>query len=61
LLQPGEYNLQFIWDKDHDDKWSTGKVSEFKQPERFYDYPIKLNVKGGFDITQEIDMGDVAF
>ena len=60
-LQPGEYNLQFIWDKNHDNKWSTGKFSEQSQPERFYDYPIQLNVQGGFDIHQEIDLSEIDF
>jgi hypothetical protein len=60
-LQPGEYNLQFIWDKNHDNKWSTGKFSEQSQPERFYDYPIQLNVQGGYDIHQEIDLSEIDF
>ena len=60
-LQPGEYNLQFIWDKNHDNKWSTGKFSEQSQPERFYDYPIQLNVQGGFDIHQEINLSEIEF
>ena len=48
-------------DKDHNNKWSTGKLSEKKQPERFYDYPIELNVKGGFDVFQEINLSKIGF
>ena len=60
-VQPGPYSLQFIHDKDHNNKWSTGKLSEKKQPERFYDYPVELNVKGGFDVFQEINLSKIVF
>lgn len=61
FLQPGVYTLKFIWDKNHDDKWTTGDLIEKRLPERFYDYPGQLNIKGGFDLHQEIDLSNISF
>ena len=60
-LQPGQYSLRFVYDRNGDHKWTTGNIHKRIQPERSYLYEVPINIKGGFDLIQEINLSHQKF
>lgn len=48
-IQPGEYTLRVIVDKNGNKRWDTGMYKERRQPEPIYFLPEKLIVKSNFE------------
>lgn len=49
-LNPSEYSLRILIDKDRDGKWTTGLYSEKRQPEAFIYYMEKIKIRPNWDI-----------
>ena len=44
-IDPGDYTLQLIEDKDRNQYWSTGDIFKLIQPEKIYNYQGNINIK----------------
>ena len=44
-IDPGDYTLQLIEDKDKNHYWSTGDIFKLIQPEKIYNYQGNINIK----------------
>ena len=44
-IDPGDYTLQIIQDKDNNQYWSTGDIFEQIQPEKIFHYEGNINIK----------------
>lgn len=49
-LPPGSYKLRIIYDKNGDDKWTTGNYSEKKKPEIVIYYPSPITIRSDWDL-----------
>ena len=49
-LHPGKYQLRLIIDANGDGKWTTGKLSENRQPEDVLHYPETIELRAGWDV-----------
>ena len=44
-VDPGDYTLQLIQDKDNNQYWSTGDIFKLIQPEKIFHYEGNINIK----------------
>ena len=44
-IDPGDYTLQLIHDKDKNQYWSTGDIFKLIQPEKIFHYKENINIK----------------
>ena len=56
FLNPGKYCARLINDTNGNGVWDTGNYAEKRQPEMVYYYPMVLELKANFDLTQEWDI-----
>lgn len=52
-LNPGKYGARLINDTNGNGVWDTGSYAGKRQPEMVYYYPMVLELKANFDLTQE--------
>jgi hypothetical protein len=57
LLDAGIYRIKVIYDLDGDGKWTTGDFKKGRQPEPVSYYPGEIDLKTGWEIDQEWDIG----
>jgi hypothetical protein len=57
LLDNGSYRMKVIYDLDGNRKWTTGDFSLNRQPEPVSYYPGELDLKSGWEIEQDWDIG----
>ena len=55
-LKTGTYTLEFFIDSNGNNKWDTGNFRERKQAELKFRFDKKIEIKGGWDIEEEIDV-----
>ncbi len=55
-LKTGTYRLEFFIDSNGNNKWDTGNFRERKQAELKFRFDKKIEIKGGWDIEEEIDV-----
>ncbi|AVM52985.1 Ig-like domain-containing protein [Bacteroides zoogleoformans] len=56
FLAPDKYGARLINDANGNGVWDTGNYAEKRQPEMVYYYPMLLELKANFDLTQEWDV-----
>lgn len=56
FLNPGKYGARLINDTNGNGVWDTGSYEERRQPETVFYYPMVLELKANFDLTQEWDI-----
>ena len=56
FLNPDKYGARLIYDANGNGVWDTGNYAEKRQPEMVYYYPMLLELKANFDLTQEWDV-----
>ncbi len=56
FLNPAQYGARLIDDTNGNGKWDTGSYEEKRQPEMVYYYPLLLELKANFELTQEWDI-----
>ena len=56
FLTPGKYGARLVEDANGNGMWDTGNYAEKRQPEMVYYYPLLLELKANFDLTQEWDI-----
>ena len=57
LLESGFYRVRTIYDLNGDGKWTTGDFSSGRQPEPVSYYPGEIEIKTGWELEQDWDMG----
>jgi hypothetical protein len=57
LLDAGLYRLKVIYDLDGDGKWTTGDFDNGRQPEPVSYYPDEIDLKTGWEVEQDWDIG----
>ena len=57
LLDAGIYRLKVIYDLNGDGKWTTGDFDKGRQPEPVSYYPGEIDLKTGWEIDQDWDIG----
>ncbi len=57
LLENGFYRVRAIYDLDGDKKWTTGDFSSGRQPEPVSYYPGEVEIKSGWEVEQDWDLG----
>jgi hypothetical protein len=58
LLNPGNYNMQIILDKNNNGKWDPGVLLKKIQPEKVINYATPIVLKAGWD--NEIDFTEAS-
>lgn len=53
FLNPAKYGARLTADTNANGVWDTGNYAEKRQPETVYYYPMLLELKANFDLTQE--------
>lgn len=53
FLNPGKYGARLINDTNGNGIWDTGNYAEKRQPEMVFYYPMVLELKANFDLTQD--------
>ena len=53
FLNPGKYGARLINDTNGNGVWDTGDYAGKRQPEMVYYYPMVLELKANFDLTQD--------
>lgn len=56
FLNPGKYGARLINDINGNGVWDTGNYAEKRQPEMVFYYPMVLELKANFDLTQDWDV-----
>lgn len=56
-LDAGNYRLRVIYDINGDGKWTTGDFTAGRQPEPVSYYPRDLDIKSGWEVEQDWDIG----
>lgn len=56
FLNPGKYGARLINDTNGNGIWDTGNYAEKRQPEMVFYYPMVLELKANFDLTQDWDV-----
>lgn len=56
FLNPGKYGARLINDTNGNGVWDTGNYAEKRQPEMVFYYPMVLELKANFDLTQDWDV-----
>jgi hypothetical protein len=57
LLENGLYRVRAIYDLNSDGKWTTGDFTSGRQPEPVSYYPGEIELKTGWEIEQDWDIG----
>lgn len=57
-LPPGKYGARLINDSNGNGMWDTGKYSDHLQPETVCYYPMILELKANFDLTQDWNVNE---
>ena len=57
LLDPGIYRLRVIYDLDGNGRWTTGDFKSGRQPEPVSYYPGEIDLKVGWDVVQDWNIG----
>jgi hypothetical protein len=57
LLETGLYRVRAIYDINGDGKWTTGDFESGRQPEPVSYYPLEIEVKPGWELEQDWDIG----
>jgi hypothetical protein len=57
LLTNGFYRLRAIYDLNGDRKWTTGDFPDKRQPEPVSYYPGEIEIKTGWEVEQDWDLG----
>ena len=57
LLETGTYRVRVIYDLNNDGKWTTGDFATGLQPEPVSYYPGEIEIKTGFYVEQDWDIG----
>jgi hypothetical protein len=60
-LDGGTYRARVIYDLNGDGKWTTGDFDSGRQPEPVSYYKDEIEIKAGYEIDQDWDMGIVNF
>jgi hypothetical protein len=58
-LDPGEYFLKIIYDKNGNKEWDTGNYLEHRQPEKVDYNPEKLDIRSNWEYEVEWDVKDI--
>ena len=58
VLDPGIYRLKCIYDLNADGKWTTGDFDTGRQPEPVSYYPDEIDIKAGWEVEQDWDIGE---
>ncbi len=56
FLEPAKYMLKCIIDKNHNQKWDTGRYLEKRQPEKVIYYSGAINVRSNWDMDISWDL-----
>lgn len=57
LLEIGFYRIRVIFDLNGDGKWTTGDFTSGRQPEPVSYYPGEIEIKTGWEVEQDWDIG----
>jgi hypothetical protein len=57
MLDNGTYRIRVIYDLNGDGKWTTGDFVTGRQPEQVSYYPHEIELKTGWEIEQDWDIG----
>ncbi|MGA2405289.1 MAG: Ig-like domain-containing protein [Bacteroidales bacterium] len=57
LLENGVYRVRVIYDLNGDGKWTTGDFASGRQPEPVSYYPSEIELRVGYEIEQDWDIG----
>jgi hypothetical protein len=57
LLESGFYRIRAIFDLNGDGKWTTGDFTEGRQPEPVSYYPAEIELKTGWELDQDWEIG----
>jgi hypothetical protein len=57
LLETGFYRVRVIYDLNNDRKWTTGDFASGRLPEPVSYYPAEIEIKPGWNVDQDWDMG----
>lgn len=57
LLDAGSYRLKVIYDLNGDGEWTTGDFDKGLQPEPVSYYPGEIDLKTGWEVEQDWDIG----
>lgn len=57
MLEGGTYRIRVIYDINGDGKWTTGNFDTGRQPEPVSYYPNELEIKSGWEIENDWDIG----
>lgn len=52
-LKPGQYQLRLVNDKNGDGAWTTGSLTEKRQPENVYYYETPVKIRSNWDMDIE--------
>jgi len=58
LLESGTYRIKVIYDLNGDGTWNTGDFDTGRQPEPVSYYPLEIDIKTGWEIDQDWDIGE---
>jgi hypothetical protein len=59
-LLSGSYKVQVLEDRNKNGKWDAGNYIEHKQPEKYYTFGEKVNLKPGWEAEVEIKLESTA-
>ena len=58
LLESGFYRVRVIYDLNGDGKWTTGDFDSGRQPEPVSYFQKEMEMKTGWDLDQDWDIGE---
>lgn len=56
-LDPAKYRIKFVYDRNQNGKWDTGKYMDDRQPERVEFLPVDIDVRSNWDHDVDYEMG----
>lgn len=56
FLQPKKYIFKLFFDLNQNDKWDTGNLKEFRQPEPVFYFPQEVETKSNWDMEYEWEL-----
>ena len=56
FLEPGQYNLRVIEDKNENNVFDTGNFLLKRQPEKIINYPVALDVRPSWSVIETFDL-----
>ncbi len=57
-IWPGTYKVKCLQDANGNGDWDTGNYFQHRQPEKLVSLPINIQVKGNWEVVQEIKLPD---